>query len=254
MSAQLIQLDGAKPHARIAGDLFFERERQITEEGYTPARDDRYPAGALESAAACYAFGASLPDKEREHFNRLADLAFISQAVSMARRLWPAGWVWPRLKDRRRDLVRAGGIIIAAIERIDREAERRVKGAGNEPVQLQPPAATQLRMTVHAHGEETTLMLDAYDAGIASELAFGVADRHADTYRRALAGELLGDNEVTLLCVAHRAFEPLPPLWPGMFTPRGVKFFPAFRNTYTLDRDIAAAICARPGVIEKVQQ
>ncbi len=82
-------------------DIAQERQRQITEEGFGPQHDDQYNTnGQLADAAACY-------------------------AVTPARQawvniLWPWGHSWWKPRDRRRDLVRAGALIVAEIERIDR--------------------------------------------------------------------------------------------------------------------------------------
>lgn len=98
----------------ITAELLAERRRQVAEEGYNPKHDERHAftelalAGATYAAVAC-AHGA-LSSAER----------FMLDHTSAV--LWP--WFRDELKpkDPRRDLVRAGALIVAAIERLDREA------------------------------------------------------------------------------------------------------------------------------------
>lgn len=85
-------------------DVLAERERQIDHEGNTHAHDDV------------------------EHANGELALAAISYAMIWKHDgpppLWPWGFQWWKPKDRRRDLVRAGALILAEIERLDRAAVR----------------------------------------------------------------------------------------------------------------------------------
>lgn len=92
-----------------------ERWRQVFEEGWTHEHDDRHVRGELAAVAACYA--APL---------RAQEVALWA--------LWPSTWdrsFWKPsatpgdLSARRRDLVKAGALIAAEIERIDRMANRR---------------------------------------------------------------------------------------------------------------------------------
>lgn len=75
-------------------DIAAERQRQIDAEGWTPAHDDAHDYGELARAAACYAVGLKND--------------------------WPWSDSWWKPKDRRTDLVRAGALIVAEIERLDR--------------------------------------------------------------------------------------------------------------------------------------
>lgn len=88
-------------------DVAAERRRQIEVEGWTPEHDDEHKAGGMRVAAACYAIWG-LP-------SRIA-----SELVS---KLWPwTGWSqqWFKPKDTRHNLIRAGALILAEIERLDR--------------------------------------------------------------------------------------------------------------------------------------
>ena len=85
-------------------DVAAERRRQIEAEGWTPEHDDEHVAGELATAGASYA------------------LVAVGYGL-LALRTWP----WPAgLKPTtpRRDLVKAGALILAEIERLDRMAER----------------------------------------------------------------------------------------------------------------------------------
>lgn len=82
-------------------DVIADRERQKSAEGWTPEHDDIHTEGELNHAAACYALNAGSKREEPP-------------------RSWPWDRKWWKPKDRRRDLVRAAALIIAEIERIDR--------------------------------------------------------------------------------------------------------------------------------------
>lgn len=86
-------------------DIAAERQRQIDAEGWTPEHDDEHTDGALAKAAACYAAPRMHADPR------------IATPIG-----WPGDWdfKWWRPTDRRRDLVKAGALIVAEIERLDR--------------------------------------------------------------------------------------------------------------------------------------
>jgi hypothetical protein len=85
---------------KVVNEIAAERRRQIEQEGWTTEHDDQHTDGSLADAAAVY-LGAEVP--------------------------WPASWSleWYKPKNYRRDLIRAGALIVAEIERLDR--------AGGEP-------------------------------------------------------------------------------------------------------------------------
>lgn len=86
-------------------EIMNERTRQIEQEGWTTEHDDMHGAGEMAEAAACYALsindglGAGVP----------------------ARWPWCARWWKPTTA--RRNLVKAGALIAAEIDRLDRMAE-----------------------------------------------------------------------------------------------------------------------------------
>ncbi len=86
-----------------------ERRRQIDVEGRTPEGDDAYTGGELIRAAICYAQNPITHPMALRHLGpgKPADLW-----------PWPPEWWKPR--DARADLVRAGALIAAEIERLDR--------------------------------------------------------------------------------------------------------------------------------------
>lgn len=75
-----------------------ERQRQIDVEGWTPEHDAQHTDGELALAAAVYA----VPD-------HLCGIQML---------LWPWAPEWYKPKDRIRDLVRAGALIAAEIDRL----------------------------------------------------------------------------------------------------------------------------------------
>ncbi len=82
-------------------DVISERQRQRSVEGWTSERDDSYQNSELADAAACYAIHA-----HNQGFSTPAH--------------WPWDPAWWKQKNPRRDLVKAGALILAEIERIDR--------------------------------------------------------------------------------------------------------------------------------------
>lgn len=93
-----------------AADVLAERKRQVTAEGWTPGHDDEYEHGELADAAGCYALSSELFDCAGE-----------------PPRPWPWPDEWWKPTNRRRDLVKAGALILAEIERLDRAAGIKVE-------------------------------------------------------------------------------------------------------------------------------
>lgn len=86
-----------------------ERFRQIEQEGWSLEHDDRHDEGDLASAAACYAQCAGVNTVEN-----------VEPPPS-----WPWESSWWKPAGFRRDLVRAGALIIAEGEKFDRNRKRR---------------------------------------------------------------------------------------------------------------------------------
>ncbi len=87
-----------------------ERYRQQTEEGYTPAHDDEHAEGQLALLAAAYA----LSSRGEDHDKGLRTLSSF---------LFDCGWTFEP-KDPISDLVRAGALILAELERRLRAEEK----------------------------------------------------------------------------------------------------------------------------------
>lgn len=107
----------------VACELWNERLRQISDENRTP-HGDVGRSRELAAGASAYAYAASVPDHARGwvEANAKADkLLGFSQVLEVLRFIWPWSMTWWKPKDRRRDLVRAGALIIAAIEAGDAE-------------------------------------------------------------------------------------------------------------------------------------
>lgn len=95
-----------------AADVLAERRRQIEKEGWTPEHDDQHGDGSMAQAAAVYAeYAAS---------GSLHHTGTLIAARGNAPVRWPWNSEWWKPKTRRHDLVRAGALIIAEIERLDR--------------------------------------------------------------------------------------------------------------------------------------
>lgn len=92
-------------------DVAAERRRQIEAEGWAPEHDDEHGTGGMAIAAACYA----LADHQRA-----LEVQTLRIGVLWAWTGWSDAWFKP--KDARSNLVRAGALIVAEIERLDRAA------------------------------------------------------------------------------------------------------------------------------------
>lgn len=106
MSTKMLQLVTTQ---RVAWEMEVERHRQVAEEGYSPEHDDEHDEGQLAKAAAAYA---------------LAGLRFELP--------WPWPWKGFKPSDRRCNLVKAGALIIAEIERLDRAKEKEEDGDADQ--------------------------------------------------------------------------------------------------------------------------
>lgn len=92
-----------------------ERQRQITEKGYTPEHDDDHIGGEIASGAACYANVAGV------QCSGVDDSFVVEYAVGLGRQDWPFPVESFHVSDDPlRNLVKAGAMITAEIERLQR--------------------------------------------------------------------------------------------------------------------------------------
>lgn len=103
--------------------LIEERRRQREVEGWTPEHDDQHPAGVLTRASICYALNAVFRMGGRHTV--LLRLALGAWPLSRLRvRIWPWSSEWWKPRGWRRDLERAGALIVAELEKLDRDERR----------------------------------------------------------------------------------------------------------------------------------
>jgi hypothetical protein len=101
-------------------DIAAERKRQIEKEGWSIEHDDDHDDGSLAKAAGCYALHAGgvkdIVGKLEDHGTGVR-----GRTLEKIPRHWPwsAAW-WKPKRNPRKDLVRAGALIVAEIERLDR--------------------------------------------------------------------------------------------------------------------------------------
>lgn len=101
-----------------------ERARQMSEEGWTPKHDDRHKHGEMAFAGAAYARVSG----------QIAIHGANKVALSAEPLAWPWGekW-WKPSEDQVRNLVKAGALIAAEIDRLQRK-QARSKSPANERV------------------------------------------------------------------------------------------------------------------------
>lgn len=97
-----VRAQGVKSLSNAVQSVISERQRQQSVEGWTPEHDDQYGEFQLLWASSCYVLNTIQP------FNR----------IPMD---WPWAPEWWKPTNPRRDLVKAGALILAEIERIDRQ-------------------------------------------------------------------------------------------------------------------------------------
>jgi hypothetical protein len=101
-----------EPATQAARDVLAERKRQKIAEGWTEEHDDAHVEGELASAAGCYALLTTQLWREATYVHgRWKDL--LDQ-------YWPWDRTWWKPKNDRDALVKAGALILAEIERLDR--------------------------------------------------------------------------------------------------------------------------------------
>ena len=106
--------DGASVEGpRAWTDVLAERRRQVAVEGFTAEHDDTHDDGQLALAACCYA----MPEYQQGIRTAAHPM---SPQPTILKRLWPWDPEWWKPSGARRNLVKAGALILAEIERLDR--------------------------------------------------------------------------------------------------------------------------------------
>ena len=120
---------GVEQSTDAARDVLAERRRQIDVECWAPGRDDYvHEYGELADAAACYAHHSGMRSSEGLSGNLSEPFTF-----------WPWASEWWKPTTPRRDLVKAGALILAEIERLDRLAAIESREKTSKLVQIEPP-------------------------------------------------------------------------------------------------------------------
>ncbi|SEJ56833.1 hypothetical protein SAMN05216201_11120 [Pseudomonas linyingensis] len=96
-----------QPGIRAARDVLAERLRQVDAEGFDAGHDDMATRGQLAVAAGYYALSCGYPHERDIGCGRVPAY-------------WPWDKSWWKPLDARSNLVRAGALILAEIERLDR--------------------------------------------------------------------------------------------------------------------------------------
>jgi hypothetical protein len=113
-------------------DIAAERKRQIEKEGWSIEHDDDHDDGSLAKAAGCYALHAGgvkdIVGKLEDHGTGVR-----GRTLEKIPRHWPwsAAW-WKPKRNPRKDLVRAGALIVAEIERLDRATPQPAASEGKD--------------------------------------------------------------------------------------------------------------------------
>lgn len=88
----------------VLDEIGRERYRQVDEEGWTDDHDNQHELGEMATAAGCYALSAAGNPQHPE------------PPIE-----WPWAWGWWKPTTARRNLVKAAALIVAEIERLDRD-------------------------------------------------------------------------------------------------------------------------------------
>ena len=100
----------------VVAEVLAERKRQISAEHWDAAHDDTHEPGTLAKAAATYTCSAI------EELSPAFSGPRMDAYTASRRYSWPWDASWWKPKGPRRDLIRAAALIVAEIERMDRNA------------------------------------------------------------------------------------------------------------------------------------
>ena len=133
--------------SRAAAAIFRERYRQMEDENWTPQHDDEHDRGELVGAAIAYAAHAMY---ERADYELPNDF-------------WPDGWEFKPSPDPIRNLVKAGALIAAEIDRLHRR-ERLCPG---RPTMVADTAAAGIGR-IKSQCDTCGLFVEVADGGVLS--------------------------------------------------------------------------------------
>lgn|GEM_PF-3001512 len=148
-----------------ARDVLAERRRQVEDEQWTPEHDDRYRQRQLAMAAACYA--AAVPVHDVLDYSD----GKIENRVPAMPSAWPWAASWWKPGTARKNLVRAGALILAEIERLDRALKSTSTPAQRQAATM-PTVPPRKGYTLQSHLAKTQAIAQEL-AGVAEQLAEG---------------------------------------------------------------------------------
>ena len=97
-----------------AHDVLKERARQVAQEGYDTEHDDSHVNDEVAAMAALFV----MPEAARDW-----DASSTGYGRTLGEAILPPDWNYPRLGDRRDQLIKGAAMALAEIERIDRAAQ-----------------------------------------------------------------------------------------------------------------------------------
>ena len=134
----LIDIHSSEWRTDASRDVLVERRRQVEKEGWSPEHDDEHACDEIAALACFYA----MPPAARQW-----DATSSGYGPTFGQAILPDDWGY-KASDRRSELVKAGALILAEIERLDRAelskglAEAAMLQAGFEPVEELPHGLT----------------------------------------------------------------------------------------------------------------
>lgn len=97
-----------------------ERQRQIEEEGFSVENDDKYANGELGSAGVCYSALEFYRNADADEYEDKKEHGFFPWP-------WHLSW-WKPSDDPVKNLVKAGALIAAEIDRLNRLKAKQAEG------------------------------------------------------------------------------------------------------------------------------
>lgn len=107
-------------------DIAAERQRQIEKEGFSQNSDDKYRADSNDLVSAAVSYAQHYAGTRLVHDG--SDEGGKRYQNASPPPTWPWSRAWWKPRDPRRDLVRAGALIAAEIDRLDRLAAQKKSG------------------------------------------------------------------------------------------------------------------------------